>query len=383
MIMIEVSPTAYPQWSAGLGEQATNKRGGDRRRFDTNQHPFYGGVDLHARRMYVCIMSHDGEIVLHRHMQAAPAPVLKAIAPYRGGLVVAVECLFTWSWLAALCATEGLAFVLGPALYLNAIHGGKAKHDKIDAHKMAALLRGGMLPQAYVDPAEMRATRDLWRRRTHRMRKRSELLAHVQQTDHQSNRPEIGKTLAYKANRSGVAARFAEPAVQKTIAVALGLITYDDALVTDLELSSVQTAKRHDAHTFYGLRSIPGVGKILALVRLSDMHAIHRVPRVQDCISYCRLVKWARESAGTRYGTSGKKSGNAHLTWAFAEAAVRFLRHNPAGRRHLAGWENKHGKGKARTVLAHKLARAVYDMRKRDTVCEMDRFLHGSGEQSG
>ena len=80
---------------------------------------------------------------------------------------MAVECIFTWYWLADLCQQEGLAFVLGPALYLKAIHGGKAKNDKIDAPKIAVLLRGGMLPQASVYPAEMRATRDLLRRRCH------------------------------------------------------------------------------------------------------------------------------------------------------------------------------------------------------------------------
>jgi hypothetical protein len=111
--------------------------------------------------MYVCLMSHDGAILLHRNMQAAPEPFLKAIAPYRDGLVVAVACLFTWYWLADRCAAEGLSFVLGHALSMKAIHGGKAKHDKIDAQKMAALLRGGLLPQAYVSPADMRATRDL------------------------------------------------------------------------------------------------------------------------------------------------------------------------------------------------------------------------------
>ncbi len=64
---------------------------------------------------------------------------------------------------------------------MTAIHGGKAKNDKIDAHKIAVLLRGGMLPQAYVYPAEMRATRDLLRRRCHLVRKRAELLAHLPQ----------------------------------------------------------------------------------------------------------------------------------------------------------------------------------------------------------
>jgi transposase len=144
-------------------------------RFYTNQHPVYCGIDLHARSMYVCILSQEGEILLHRNMKAAPEPFLTAIAPYREGLIVAVECLFTWYWLADLCAAQGIPFVLGPALYMQAIHGGKAKNDQIDSQKIAALLRGGMLPQAYVSPAEMRATRDLLRRRTPLMRKRAEL----------------------------------------------------------------------------------------------------------------------------------------------------------------------------------------------------------------
>jgi transposase len=151
------------------------KEGGDFMRFSTNQHPLYCGIDLHARSMYVCLLSHEGEIVLHRHMQAAPEPLLKAVAPSRDGLVVAVECLFTWYWLADLCAEEGMPFVLGPALSMKAIHGGQAKNDHIESHTIAALLRGGMPPQAYGAPAEMRATRDLLRRRTHLMRKRAEL----------------------------------------------------------------------------------------------------------------------------------------------------------------------------------------------------------------
>jgi transposase len=71
---------------------------------------------------------------------------------------------------------------LGHALYMKAMHGGKAKNDKIDSQKIAALLRRGMLSQAYVYPAKMRATRDLLRRRTHLMRQRAALLSHVQNT---------------------------------------------------------------------------------------------------------------------------------------------------------------------------------------------------------
>jgi transposase len=346
-------------------------------RFYTDQHPFYCGIALHARTMYVCILSHEGEILLHRNMKAAPEPFPKAVAPSREGLVVAVECMFTWYWLADLCAEQAIPFVLGHALSMKAIHGGKAKHDKIDSHKIAALLRGGMLTQADVYPAQTRATRDLLRRRIHLMRKRSELLAHVQQTNSQYNLPEIGRNIAYQANRDGVAERFTDPAVQKSIAVDLALITYYDELLTDLELSIVNSAKQHDAHTFYRLRSIPGVGKILALVLLYEIHEIRRFPRVQDFVSYCRLVKCAKESAGKRYGTSGKKIGNAYLKWAFSEAAVLFLRNNEPGQKYLARLENKHDKGKALTIPAHKLARAVYDMLKRETVFDRDKFLQG------
>ena len=61
-----------------------------------------------------------------------------------------MECRFTWEWLADLCQQEGMAFVLGQALDMKAIPGGKARHDKIEAHKIAVSLRGGMFPQASV-----------------------------------------------------------------------------------------------------------------------------------------------------------------------------------------------------------------------------------------
>lgn len=151
-------------------------------RFYTTEHKFYCGIDLHARSMYVCILNAAGEVMVHRNLPATPEHFLTVVRPYRDDLVVAVECIFTWYWLADVCAEEGIPFILGHALYMKAIHGGKAKNDKIDARKIAVLLRGGMLPMAYAYPAAMRATRDLLRRRTHLVRKRAEFLAHIQTT---------------------------------------------------------------------------------------------------------------------------------------------------------------------------------------------------------
>ena len=142
-------------------------------RFSTNQHPWSCGIDGHARSMDVCIVRHEGAILVHRTLQAAPAPLRKAIAPAREGLVVAVEGRFPWDWLADLGAPEGMALVLGHALSRPAIHGGTATNETIASHKRAGWLRGGLLPQASVSPAPRRAPRARLRRRTPLRRKRA------------------------------------------------------------------------------------------------------------------------------------------------------------------------------------------------------------------
>jgi len=112
-------------------------------RFYTKTHQYYCGIDLHAKTMYVCILNADGAILVHRNIRTDQARFLALIEPYRDNLVVSVECIFTWYWIADVCARENIAFVLGHALYMKAIHGGKAKNDKLDSHKIALLPKGG------------------------------------------------------------------------------------------------------------------------------------------------------------------------------------------------------------------------------------------------
>ena len=342
-------------------------------RFYNRQHRHYCGIDLHVKTMYVCILDATGQVLVHRNVPSTPKALLDVVAPYRDDLVVTAECMFTWYWLADACAAEGIAFVLGHALAMKAIHGGKAKNDKLDSFKIASLLRGGLLP--HVDPAAMRATRDLIRRRLHLVRKRGQLLAHIQNTRAQYNLPTFGRRLAYPANREGVRECFADPSVRKSIDVDLTLVAQYDTLITDLELTIVREAKRHDADAFHRLRSVPGIGKVLALTILYEIHDITRFDRVQEFASYARLVKGQKQSAGKTFGTSGAKMGNVHLKWAFSEAAVLFLRHTKDGKKLLAAIEKKHGKGKALSILAHKIGRAVFYMLSRGTVFSPEKFL--------
>ena len=135
-------------------------------------HRFYCGVDLHARSLYTHVLDAAGQTLLDRDLPASAAAFLDAVGPFRDGLVVGAECMFAWYWLADLCESERIPFVLGHALYMRMIHGGKAKNDRIDAAKLAGMLRGGLFPMAYVYPKARRQTRDLLRRRSFFVRQR-------------------------------------------------------------------------------------------------------------------------------------------------------------------------------------------------------------------
>ena len=345
-------------------------------RFYTGQHRYYCGIDLHAHTMAVCVLDAAGEIVLERNLATTPEAFLEAIAPYREGLVVACECIFTWYWLADLCAKEEIPFVLGHALYMKAIHGGKAKNDRIDAHKIAVLLRGGMLPQAYVYPSGMRETRDLLRRRLHLVRKRGQLLAHLQNLRYTYNRGAFEKRIAYPSNRQGVVAHFAgEPMVQANAALDLSLLDHYDKLLVELERRLVRQAKKEAQNGFHLLLSIPGIGRVLAMTIVYELHDVSRFERVQQFASYARLVKCAKESAGKRKGTSGAKMGNVHLKWAFSEAAVLFVRHSAEAKLLLARLTKRHGKGKALSILAHKIGRAAYYVLLREKPFDAAKFF--------
>ena len=344
-------------------------------RFYTTVHQHYCGIDLHAKTMYVCVINHAGETVLHCNMKSAPEQLAEAIAPYRNDLVICVECLFTWYWLADWCAREGIAFVLGHALYMKAIHGGKAKNDRIDSQKIARLLKAGMLPQAYAYPARMRATRDLLRRRMMFARQRAELMAHVQNTISQYNLPPLGVRIDRKNTQAEIPAHFPDPVVRQMVQLDIDVIAHLDEQLRVLEQELSLKAKSHDAGAYHLLRSVPGIGRSLALVILYEVEDIQRFPTLGQFVSYARLVKCTKESAGKKLGHSGKKIGNAYLKWAFSEAAVLYLKGNPRAQKAIARLASKHGKGKALSSLAHRLGRAVYVMLSKRRPFDEERFM--------
>jgi transposase len=258
---------------------------------------------------------------------------------------------------------------------MKAIHGSKTKNDRIDSKKIAALLRAGMIPMAYVYPAEMRATRDLLRRRMFFKHKRSELLAHIENTRHQYLMPVFEKNISFKKNRDGIAERFGNPSTQMSVQTNLDILAVYDEKIREIEYFITQHAKEHNPNDLYLLRTVPGIGDILSLVILYEIHDIKRFPTAQDFASYARLIKPKKESAGKTYSSSNSKIGNAYLKWAFSEAAILLIRGRDPIKAYHERLKNKHGKAKAIAILSHRLGRAVYYMLKNKQAFDMNRFL--------
>ncbi len=334
-------------------------------RFYGEQRRFYCGIDLHASKMYVCILDEQGKVVLHRNMRAEPEALKRALAPYRESIVVGAECMFSWYWVADWCREEGVEFVLGHALYMKAIHGGKAKNDRIDSEKIARLLRGGTFPLAHVYPKEMRGTRDLLRRRNLFVRRRAELLAHVQNTFTQYNvSTESGKGRD-RILEGDVGSFFDDPSVGLMLDADVEVVKQLDETIAVLEAHVLKHAKVHDPARLQLLRTIPGVGKVLSLVMLYEIQDVDRFDNIGQFASYARLVACAKESAGKKQGSSGRKIGNAHLKWAFSEATALMIRSSPEAKTFMEKMTRQRGKARAVALLAAKIGRVAYWIMKR------------------
>ena len=132
----------------------------------------------------------------------------------------------------------------------------------------------------------------------------------------------------------GVAERFPDPAVQKSMEVDLALIAYYEPLLRDLELPIVKAAQQHDPHTLYLLQTVPGIGKILSLVLLYEIHDISVSPACRISSPIAASSSVPKNQRANVMGPQGPRSAMRYLTWAFSEAAVLFLRNNPAGQKY-------------------------------------------------
>jgi len=336
---------------------------------------FDAGVDLHARALFVVILNGDGKVVFARNLPANPDAFLRAVAPFRDGLLVACECLHCWYWLADTCRDHAIPFVLGHAWAMKAVHGCKTKCDRKDAEAIARLLKGGNLPPAYAYPKERRGLRDLLRARLRLVRQRAELYGHVHTARRQANLPPVSSDVKYKCKRAVCTADIADPFVRRRVETHLALLEPLDTTIRRLEAEIEDAARQLFPTELAVLQSTPGVGLVLSLTIILETDTIDRFARRQQFCSYARLCGAVQSSDNKRCGQGNAKAGNAWLTWAFSEAAVLSAQKDQRIGALLNRLAAKLGKAKAYSALAHKLGRAFYHMLHTKEVFDVNRFM--------
>jgi transposase len=208
--------------------------------------------------------------------------------------------------------------------------------------------------------------------------RRSELLARVHSHQLAYNRIPARQT---RSNRDPWEAQLlaAEDNPLRQIALKndLAMIRHFDHQIAQLQEELQRQTKKVASRDYALLQTVPGIGENLGLTIQHEIGDIQRFPTVKDFVSYCRLVKGTVASAGKIKGLRGAKLGNPYLRWAFGEAAVIAKRDHaiigPLAQRLEAKMNGN--KFKANTVLAIKLARAVYFMLKNKTVFDPDRLV--------
>ena len=321
------------------------------------------GIDLHSNNCVVVITDEMDKVLVSRRLPNDLDKVEHLLAPHRDELAgVVVESTYNWYWLVDGLAAAGYPVKLANTVAMKRYDGLKHSDDETDATHLAHLFRLGILPTGYIHPREQRALRDLARKRMQLVRTRTQQVLAVENILARS----LGARLSSNAIKRMNVEQVDELGLASDVAMAVKsnvvLIRTLNEQVAALEHRLLEgVAPRPE---FALLKSIPGIGEVLAIVILLEAGDIGRFAEVGQFASYARCVDSARYSNGKKKGTGNTKNGNAYLVWAFIEAANFARRFNQEAKRFFERKQAKTNSVVATKALAHKLARASYHILK-------------------
>jgi transposase len=344
-----------------------------------SQTPFTCGVDLHAKKMHATIFNQQGKMITRKEIPCRKQEVASFFLPYIGQLSVGVESTFNWYWLADLCKEQSIPFFLGHALYMKHIHGSKQKNDALDSKKIGNLLRTGFFPPAYAYPQEMRTVRDLLRHRMRLVRMRSSIYTNIKNTLYQFGIIDVPQTIvSSRKHWPTLLSKVNDPATVARFSSSLALLETLDKQISDLEKQAFRLAREQDEKDLSLLKSIPGVGNILAMTILYETHTVDRFKRPGRYASYARTVKVDHSSAGKISGGGHSKIGNPTLSWAFAEVCFQARMKSPEIRKYYDDLVKTRSSKNVLSRLRHHFAVVVFYMLKNKVPFDMKKFC-GTG----
>ena len=285
--------------------------------------------------------------------------IAQQLSSYRRSLEgIVVESTYNWYWLVDGLMEKGYRLHLANTAAIQQYNGLKYTDDHSDARWLAHLLRLGVLPEGYIYPKEERAVRDLSRKRGQLVHQRTANLLSIQSLISRTTGNMISAKYIKALNIQRVDGVLPDPDLVLALKANLAVMNSADAQIEILEKTVQERVKLRPE--FKVLKTVPGIGPILALTIMLETGEIERFASVGNYASYCRCVGSQKISNGKRKGTGNTKNGNKYLAWAFVEAANFAIRFNS---RIKSFYQKKKSKSHAIVAIkavAHKLSRACY-----------------------
>jgi transposase len=327
----------------------------------------YAGFDLHSSNSYLAIIDGKGKRVCKKKLRNDPDLILGELKPYRKHIAgIVVESTFNWYWLVDLVMGAGYKAHLANPAAIQKYTGLKHSDDKHDAFWLAEMLRLDILPEGYIYPKEERPIRDLLRKRGQLVKHRTSLVTSLQNTISRNCglSVSVNDVKVLKEDRISPLLKYNE---DLELAGRVSKETIDYLTKQIKKIEKVVEGKIELRDQYRNLTTIPGVGKILALTIMLETGPIDRFQKVGNYVSYCRKVSSIWISNGKAKGKGNKKNGNKYLAWAYSEAAELARRFDETVRSYFNRKASKSNRMVAHNALAHKLARAAYNIMKEQT----------------
>ena len=319
----------------------------------------YSGIDLHSSNSFVGVINEQDQRLFRRKLPNDLSTILQALDPFKESLEgVVVESTFNWYWLVDGLMENGYKVHLANPSAIKQYEGLKHTDDNWDSFWLAHLLRLGILPEGYIYPKETRSVRDFLRRRLIYVKHKTTHILSLQSLFNRALGIRISSRDIYKLKEENVKEIFDDPNLVTIVKHSLGTIHFLKRKVKEIEKDILGQVKLRKE--FILLKTIPGIGDILALTIMLEVGDITRFKKVGNYSSYCRCVKTNRLSNNKSKGKGNSKNGNKYLSWAFVEAAHFAKRFCPEAEKFYHRKIAKTKEVVARKALANKIARASF-----------------------
>ena len=334
----------------------------------------YSGIDLHSNNCMVVVSDECDRVLVSRRVPNSVPLVLEVLEAYREELVgVVVEATYNWYWLVDGLQAAGYRVHLAHTAAIKQYEGLKRTGDEADAAHLAHLLRLELLPEGYICPKQLRAVRDLSRKRMQLVRSRTQHILSVENIQARETGWRMNVKQVKQLDTQSVEAATPRllPEVQLALHANVAVIGELGKQIDKLERCLRERVRPSEEYRL--LKTAPGIGETLATTIMLETGTVARFARVGNFSSYCRCVDSERVSNGKKKGAGNVKNGNAYLAWAFIEAANYARRYCPEAKRFYERKKAKTNNILATKALAHKLARACYHMLREQRPFEIKR----------